>query len=165
MNRRLFLAVLPAALAAGCGFRLRRQDDIPFASLYLDAPHESAVVQRVRSMLGTSGNTRLVASADEAEAVLKMGREVRSKTILSLSGAGRVTEYRLGLNLGYHVSRRDGHLFAAPENIELTRDMTYDDAQLLAKGAEEQLLYRDMENSAALRIMRRLQNISPGNPR
>jgi len=41
--------------------------------------------------------------------------------------------------------------------------MTYDDSQLLAKGAEEQLLYRDMEDMAALRIMRRLQNLKPGN--
>jgi LPS-assembly lipoprotein len=40
--------------------------------------------------------------------------------------------------------------------------MTYDDAQVLAKAAEEQLLYRDMEENAAQRILRRLQAIKPG---
>lgn len=163
MKRRLFLAAIPAALAAGCGFQLRRLEGIPFASLYVDAPTGSAVAQRIRNLLVSNKNTRLAASAGEAEAVLKLAPETRSKAILSLSGAGRVTEYRLGLRLSYSVSGRDGRMLAEAETIELSRDMTYDDALLLAKGAEEQLLYRDMEDSAARRIMRRLQSIKPGN--
>ena len=55
-----------------------------------------------------------------------------------------------------------GRPLAAAETIELSRDITYDDAQVLAKSAEEQLLYRDMDDSAARRIMRRLQSIGPG---
>lgn len=162
MKRRLFLAVLPAALAAGCGFQLRRVDGIPFASLYVDAPPDSVVAQRLRTLLATDRRTRLAASAAEAEAVLKLTREERTRTILSLSGAGRVTEYRLGLRLRYSVSGRDERVLAAPETIELNRDMTYDDSQLLAKGAEEQLLIRDMDDTAALRILRRLQSIDSG---
>ncbi len=163
MNRRHFLALVPAALAAGCGFQLRRMEGIPFASLYVDAPSGSAVAQRIRNLLVSNRNTRLAAAAGEAEAVLKLASEARSKTILSLSGAGRVTEYRLGLHLSYSVSSRDGHILAEPETIELNRDITYDDALLLAKGGEEQLLYRDMEDNAARRIVRRLQSVKPGN--
>jgi LPS-assembly lipoprotein len=163
MNRRLFLAAIPAAFAAGCGFQLRRVTEMPFASLHIAAPPGSAVAQRVQAMLGASKKTRLVATAGEADAVLQLEQEARSKSILSLSGAGRVTEYRLGLHLTYSVSGKDGRTLAAPESIELSRDMTYDDALILAKGAEEQLLYRDMDDSAALRILRRLQNIPPGN--
>jgi LPS-assembly lipoprotein len=162
MNRRLFLAALPAVLVSGCGFKLRRVAEIPFASLYVDAPHGGAVAQRIRSALTSNKHTRLAASTGEADAVLQLGQEARSKTILSLSGAGRVTEYRLGLRLTYSVSDKDGRSLAAPETIELMRDMTYDDAQVLAKSTEEQLLYRDLEDSAALRIMRRLQNLPPG---
>ncbi len=163
MNRRLFLAALPAALAAGCGFQLRRLDGIPFASLYVEAPPGSMVAQRIRNVLASNRNTRLAATASEAEAVLQIGEETRSKTILSLSGAGRVTEYRLSLRLTYSVSSRDGGVLAEPETIELIRDMTYDDSLLLAKGAEEQLLYRDMDDGAAKRIVRRLQALKPGN--
>ena len=162
MNRRLFLAALPAALATGCGFRLRRFEGLPFASLYIDAPPGSVVAQRIHTLLSADGKTRLVASATEADAILRIAREERTKTILSLSGAGRVTEYRLGLRLRYSVDGRDERVLAAPETIELIRDMTYDDAQLLAKGAEEQLLIRDMDESAALRILRRLKNIDAG---
>jgi LPS-assembly lipoprotein len=162
MKRRLFLVAMPALLAAGCGFKLRRLDSLPFASVYIDAPPGSAVAQRIRDALVGDGNAQVAASAGEAEAVLKLGQELRSKSILSLSGAGRVTEYRLGLQVGYSISGKDGRSWAVPETIELVRDMTYDDAQVLAKGAEEQLLYRDMEETAALRILRRLQDIPPG---
>ena len=163
MNRRLFLTALPAALVAGCGFQLRRLDGIPFASIYVDAPPDSDVAQRIISALKTNKTTRLAASAAEADAVLKLDKEQLSKTILSLSGAGRVTEYRLGLNMSYTVSGKNERSLAAPEMIELSRDMTYDDAQLLAKSAEETLLYRDMADAAARRIIRRLQSLKPGN--
>lgn len=162
MNRRFFLAALPAALAAGCGFQLRRVEGIGLASMYVDAPPSSAVAQRIRSILTTNRKTRLATNAAEAEAVLKITKEERTKVILSLSGAGRVTEYRLGLRLSYSVEGKEGHTLAAPEVIELTRDITYDDTKVLAKGAEEQLLYRDMEDNAIQRIVRRLQAIKPG---
>jgi LPS-assembly lipoprotein len=160
MKRRELLALIPAVLASGCGFQLRRHDDLPFASLYIDAPPGSAVAQRLRTLLAANRKLTLAASVDETAAVLKISREERSKTILSLSGAGRVTEYRMTLKLTYSVSGKDERVLAAPEVIELYRDMTYDDTLLLAKGAEEQLLYRDMDDNAAVRIVRRLQAIA-----
>lgn len=162
MKRRSFLVLLPAALVAGCGFKLRRVEGMPFASLYLDAPQGGAVAQRVQAALRGSDSVRLTQSASEAEVVLKIAGEERSKTILSLSGAGRVTEYRLGLRLIYSIEGNDGRVLAAPETIELLRDLTYDDQLLLAKGAEEQLLYRDMDEVAARRILRRLNRLDLG---
>ena len=134
-----------------------------FSSIYIDAPPGSQVAQRIRSMLAASKHVRITATASEAEAVLKLTLEDRKKTILSLSGAGRVTEYRLGLQLSYTVSGANQSTLAEPDLIDLSRDMTYDDALLLAKATEEQLLYRDMDESAARRILRRLQALKPGN--
>ncbi|MFO7542631.1 MAG: LPS assembly lipoprotein LptE [Thiobacillus sp.] len=165
MNRRLFLTAIPVALAAGCGFQLRRLDGMPFASLYIDAPSGSEVAQHIRKALAAHKGLRLTASVAEAEAVLTLSQENRKKTILSLSGAGRVTEYRLSLQLTYSISGQGDRSIAVPETIELNRDMTYDDSQLLAKSAEEQLLYRAMDENAALRIMRRLQNLAPSERR
>lgn len=163
MNRRLFLAAIPAALAAGCGFQLRRLDAIPLASLYIDAPPGSVIAARIREMLALSQDTRLTATAAEAEGVLKITHEERNKAILTVSGAGLVTEYRLSLLLTYAIQGKDAHTLAEPETIELNRDMTYSDSQLLAKGDEEQLLYRSMDDGAAVRIIRRLQALKPGN--
>jgi len=161
MNRRLFLTLVPAALAAGCGFQLRRVGSLPFASLHIDAPAGSLVDPRLRSLLVADKQTKLTATAGEAEAVLKITQEERVKTIFTLTGGGRVSEYRLSLKLSYSVSGKDGRALAAPETFELSRVLTYDDSLLLAKGAEEQLLYRDMDDNAALRIMRRLQALKP----
>jgi LPS-assembly lipoprotein len=160
MNRRLFLALIPAALATGCGFQLRRYDGLPFASLYLDAPG-SALAPRLRNMLATDKATRLTTTAAEAEAVLKITQEERVKSILTLTGGGRVSEYKLTLKISYVVLGKDGTELAAPETFELVRSMTYDDSLHLAKGAEEQLLYRDMDENAALRIVRRMQTLKP----
>ena len=160
MKRRLFLALVPAALAAGCGFQLRRYDGIPFGSLFIDAPG-SAVAQRLRTMLATDKTTRLTEGVTEAEAVLKITQEERVKSILTLTGAGRVSEYRLSLKLAYVILAPGGRELAAPESLELQRIMTYNDELVLAKGAEEQLLYRDMDDDAALRIVRRMQTLKP----
>jgi LPS-assembly lipoprotein len=161
MNRRLFLSLIPAALAAGCGFHLRRYDGLPFTSLYIDAPAGSAVAQRLRTMLASDKTTALTATAAEAEAVLKITQEARVKSIFTLTGGGRVSEYTLNLKLSYTVLARGGRELAAPETFELVRSMTYDDSLVLAKGTEEQLLYHDMDDNAALRIVRRMQTLKP----
>lgn len=161
MNRRIFLSAIPIALLAGCGFQLRRVEGIPFASVYVDAPPGSAVAQRIIAAIKADETTRLASSAAEAEAVLTLDQEKLGKTILSLSGAGRVTEYRLSLTLRYSVSGKNGRVLATPEVLELSRDITYDNSALLAKAGEESLLYRDMEGNAARRILRRLQALSP----
>jgi LPS-assembly lipoprotein len=64
------------------------------------------------------------------------------------------------LNLVYSISGKDKRLLAEPETIDLSRDMTYSDTDQLAKNAEEKLLYRDMDDNAALRIIRRMQALS-----
>ena len=151
----------PAALLAGCGFKLRRLEGIPFARLRLDAPPGSAVGEVIRKSLVSGGFAQLVDTAAQAEAVLKIAPEVTTKTILSLSGAGRVTEYRLLYRVNYSVFTPDGRPWVESELIELTRDYTYSDAAYLAKSAEESLLYRDMQYQAAQQILRRLRSLKP----
>jgi len=44
-----------------------------------------------------------------------------------------------------------------PSNsVQLTREMTFADTQILAKESEEQLLFRDMQVEAVQQILRRL---------
>lgn len=159
-RRGLLVALAAAGALAGCGFELRRLDGLPFSALHIDAPADSVAAKRLAELLRRDGSVRVVERAADADAVLKLTGETRRRVILSLSGAGRVKEFRLEYRLSYSLAGKAGGPGFEPEKIELNRDFTYDDSQLLAKGAEEQLLYRDMEDDAVQRIVRRLRSLS-----
>jgi LPS-assembly lipoprotein len=156
MRRRHFLLALALPLA-GCGFQLRGTQRIPYRSIYIQTPdRESAIVRRLEQTLKDYQIT-LGASAGEAEAVLVLSQERKNRTILALSGGGRVREYRLNYAINYSLSDRDGKVVYPDSMIQLTRDFTYDDNLYLAKNAEEAFLYRDLEGDAVEQILRRLR--------
>jgi LPS-assembly lipoprotein len=49
-----------------------------------------------------------------------------------------------------------GGEYVPPSVVQLSRDVTYNDAEILAKEAEEQLLFRDMQSDMVQQVMRRL---------
>jgi LPS-assembly lipoprotein len=58
-----------------------------------------------------------------------------------------------------------GNDYIPPTQIALTRDITFNDTDVLAKEAEEQLLFRDMQNDMVQQIMRRLASARRPAPR
>ena len=49
--------------------------------------------------------------------------------------------------------------------VQLTRDVTYNDADILAKESEEQLLFRDMQSDMVQQVMRRLAAVERIKPK
>jgi LPS-assembly lipoprotein len=148
-------AALTAALLGGCGFQLRGQAQLPFETLHI--PGGTPLVVELRRNLAAASTTRLVNSPTEAQAVLGFTQEMRDKLILSFNSAGRVQEYQLRYRVGFRVTDpKSGKVFVASNEILLTRDVTYNDAQVLAKETEEALLYRDMQNDMVQQILRRM---------
>ena len=82
--------------------------------------------------------------------------DAREKNILSLSGGGRVREFQLRYRVGFRVHDGKGGDYVPQSLIQLTRDVTFNDSEILAKEAEEQLLFRDMQSDMVQQIMRRL---------
>jgi LPS-assembly lipoprotein len=154
MRTRLLLALLVAALVAGCGFQLRGQATLPFASLHV--PGNSPLLAELRRNIRTGTPTRLVDTTTGAEAVFEVANEVREKVILSLDTTGRVREFQLRYRVAFRVHDGKGLTWLAPGEIILTRDISFNDGQVLAKEAEEALLYRDMQTDMVQQIMRRL---------
>ncbi len=153
----LVLALAISSLTAGCGFQLRGQADIPYSSVYVDGNPGSALVLNLQRIIRSGGHKeRLAASSAQAERSIQIMSEVRNKIILSLSGAGRVREYQLQYRVKYRLLAPQGKEILLPTEIILTRDMSYSDAYIIAKGEEEQQLYRDMQNDAAQQILRRI---------
>lgn len=152
--RIVLVALLSAALAA-CGFRLRGTAELPFETVYVPGATGGIALDLKRSIQAGTG-ARVVDDPKQAEAVLQFIQEAREKEILSLTGAGRVREFQLRYRVGFRVHDGKGREFVPANTIQLTRDVTFNDAEVLAKEAEEQLLFRDMQNDMVQQIMRRL---------
>jgi LPS-assembly lipoprotein len=151
--RSLVLALL--LLLAGCGFHLRGTADVPFETLYLPNA-DSGIALDLRRYVQAGTRARVVDDPKRAEAILAFTEENREKNILSLTGAGRVSEFQLKYRVGFRVHDGKGGDYVPLTSIALTRDITFSDTDVLAKEAEEQLLFRDMQSDMVQQIMRRL---------
>jgi LPS-assembly lipoprotein len=151
--KKLLLLVL--MVLAGCGFRLRGTADLPFQTLYIPNAVTGIALDLKRSIQAGT-DAKMVEDAKAADAVLAFSHETRQKEILSLNAAGRVREFRLRYRVGFRVHDGKGNDYVPLSSMELTRDVSFNDAEVLAKEAEEQLLFRDMQSDMVQQIMRRL---------
>jgi LPS-assembly lipoprotein len=142
-------------LLPSCGFRLRGTADLPFSNLYVPGASSGIALDLARHVRAGT-NAKVVDDPKQADAVLQFTAETREKEILSLTGTGRVREFRLRYKVGWRVHDGKGYDFVPQNTLELTRDVSFNDAEVLAKEAEEQLLYRDMQGDMVQQIMRRL---------
>lgn len=144
-------------LLAACGFQLRSEANLPFNTLYVQAPAGSQFANQFRRVVSSGSSTRIIDNAKGAEATLILVSERREKNILSLSGTGRVSEYQLRYIMSYRVIDVNAVEIIPVTEIALRRDLSYSDAELLSKEAEDALLFRDMQNDAVQQLLRRLQ--------
>ena len=152
---RRALALLLLATLAGCGFQLRGSATLPFETVYVPGASGGIALDLKRNIQAGT-NAKVVDDPKNAQAVLEFSREERQKVILSLTGTGAVSEYQLRYLVSFRVHDAKGKDYVPTNTIELTRDVTFNDAQVLAKETEEQLLYRDMQSDMVQQIMRRL---------
>jgi LPS-assembly lipoprotein len=160
-SRALILAL--AFAVASCGFRLRGAAELPFQTLYLPGANAGIGLDLKRNIQAGTG-TKVVDNPAAAEAVLVFTQEARDKEILSLTSTGRVREFQLRYRVGFRVHDGKGADYVPASVIQLTRDVTYSDAEILAKEQEEQLLFRDMQSDMVQQIMRRLAAAKPQKP-
>jgi LPS-assembly lipoprotein len=149
------LLVLVLIVLAGCGFRLRGSADVPFQTLYIPNAVTGIALELKRSIQAAT-DAKVVDDPKGADALLQFSHETRDREILSLNAAGRVREYRLRYRVGFRVHDGKGNDYVPQSSLELTRDISFNDAQVLAKEAEEELLFRDMQNDMVQQILRRL---------
>ncbi len=183
MSRRTAPLPLAATLAcmllalslAGCGFKLRGAAPLPFAQAYVEAGAATVSAagiasgytsQRTASQIGPllrqnlTANGKLATGREAASVIIRLNEEGREKNILSLSGSGKVREYRLVQRVTLSAVDQDGKLILAPAIIQLNRDFSYSDEEIMAKEAEEVQLLREMEQDMLRLILRRLGYVS-----
>jgi LPS-assembly lipoprotein len=151
------LLVLALSLA-GCGFQLRQTPDFAFKSVYLAVAPTSQLGTELKRHLAAS-NVELVSDASQqaqAQAILDILSEVRTKTVVGVSATGQVREFQLRLNLKFRLRTPQGKELIPETELVQQRALTYDEVFALAKEGEEQLLYRNMQSDIVQQILRRM---------
>lgn len=160
MRRALLTAALVLPLAA-CGFKLRGARDLPFETIYLGFPPNSPFGTELARNIRAGTRTRVIEQRDKAEAVLEILGETREREVLALNAQGRAREFQLRLKLAFRLTDNKGREFIAPTQLGAQRDVSFNDAQVLAKESEEALLYRDMQTDLVQQLLRRLAAAKP----
>ena len=159
MRRRLLLSFVPVLTLAACGFRLRGAPDLAFQSLYVGAAANSPLISELKRNLGSLGSVQLIDDAarkDKAQAVLDVLSEQREKTVVGVSAAGQVREFQLRIRIKFRLRNSHGvELIPATELLQ-QRDISFNESAVLAKEAEEAVLYRDMQTDIVQQLIRRL---------
>ena len=165
MQRRVLLresfVLLAAAAAAlsGCGFALRKAPTFAFTTLFSSLPESSPLGVELRRSLEATRKVRVITDGrqlNEADVILDVLRDQREKSVIGLNASGQVREFQLRLRFRFKLRTQAGKELIPESEILQQRDISFNESAVLAKEAEEGLLYRDMQSDIVQQIMRRL---------
>ncbi len=156
-RRRILLAAPLLAVLAGCGFKLRGKQTFAFDTIAITPENGGAVATELVRYLGKA--VRPLAAVDGQEPVqviLDILQDVREKIVVGVNSSGQVREFQLRLRVQFRLRTPDGREIIAPTDMVQQRDISFNETAVLAKEAEEVLLYRDMQTDIVQQLMRRL---------
>jgi LPS-assembly lipoprotein len=162
MRRRAALVAVAspaAAMLAACGFQLRQPQPLPMRSIALvgftpDSPLRGVLVRELRD-----SGVALREDPAQADAVFDALADTRQKTVAASTAAGQVREVQLRVRLRFRLATPAGTLLLPPADLLLTRDLSYNETDALAKQQEEALLYRAMDEDIVGQVVRRLASV------
>ena len=170
MQRRAFLTVVAVSSVSlalpglgGCGFALRKAPNFAFSTLYSSLPESSPLGVELRRSLQATGKVKVISDPrliNEAQVILEPLLDQREKVVLSLNATGQVREFQLRLRFRFRLRTPAGKELIPASEISLQRDISFNESAVLAKEAEEALLYRDMQSDVVQQIMRRLAAVT-----
>ena len=149
--------LLSAIVVSGCGFHLQGRQPLPaaFSYTFVDAKDEQTdFVQDLRKALIAS-NVNVIATKGSSGAVITVHEDELTERILSVSARNIPTEYELTYQVRFSVMS-EGKTLIDKEEISATRDISFDEAQLLAKEREQEILSEALARDLVALVMRRL---------
>ncbi|MDR1647566.1 MAG: LPS assembly lipoprotein LptE [Zoogloeaceae bacterium] len=158
---RLLTFCLFTFLLSACGFHLRGAFDLPYQRFYITVAPDQVRGAELRRQIRAHHPEILVEDIKAADAVFREVGYHQDQIIAALNAEGRAREYQLRLTYSFRVDDPQGNALTPVNTIVLTRDLTYDDNQRLAKDQEIAFLWDDMNRDLALQILRRLTLTRP----
>ncbi|MEO8857558.1 MAG: LPS assembly lipoprotein LptE [Burkholderiaceae bacterium] len=159
MQRRLLLAQCGAWALAGCGFELRKAPTFAFDSIYVNVPESSPLANELKRNLASLKSLQLItdpAQQSKAQVVLEIPIELREKTVVGVNASGQVREFQIRLRVHFLLRTPQGKVLIPETEILQQRDISFNESAVLAKEAEEGLMYRDMQSDIVQQLLRRL---------
>jgi len=156
----LVLLTLLVLSTTACGFRLQGSTPLPFNTLLMNVPENTAFGADLRRAIkAASPNTELVEIATlPYEAALQQISETRTAREVSLNAQGRVEEYELTLTYTFNVVAADGEIILPNTTLRARRNLPFDDQVVQAKQGEEATLFSQMQESLVSRIVRQISS-------
>lgn len=156
----LLMLVVTALVLQGCGFHLRGMGGSAAlqGNLYVKGSTAEAELLRELRTLASSAGATLV-EAGEAELLLTIESSNYSKRVSAVSNSGRAEEYELRYQVIFSMQRGE-EVLASDQKLLVSRNMLFDENQVLAQSSEENQLLKEMQREVAQRILRRLQAVS-----
>jgi LPS-assembly lipoprotein len=152
--------ILALVTVAGCGFHLQGSGALPpaMARTYIDThrPH-TPFLATLTNTLRQRGSAVLTTSADDA-AVLDIVADETGQRVLSVSARNIPREYEVYYRVTFSL-KVGGETLIANETLVVTRSYTYDETQVLAKAAEEEVLRTALAEDLARRVVRRIESM------
>jgi LPS-assembly lipoprotein len=147
---------------SACGFHLQGRQPLPdaFAYTFIDAKDEQTdFVQDLRKALIAS-NVNVIRTKGSSGATISVHADELAERILSVSARNIPTEYELTYKVEFSVTS-GGKTLIDHEEISATRDISFDEAQLLAKEREQEILREALARDLVALTMRRLAALPP----
>ena len=152
--------VLAIAILTGCGFHLQGASRLPDDSrrVHIATSDElTPFAVEVRRAIERSGGT-IASGAAAADLVLRIERDRSGRRVLSVSARNTPQEYEIYYDVEYTVDRK-GQQVIERQPLELIRNLSFEDSQLLAKDREEAVLRDAMARDLAMLVVRRLESL------
>jgi len=153
-------AVLLVAALSGCGFHLQGRQPMPesFAYTFIDTQDEQTdFVQDLRKALIASG-AKVIRTQGSSGATVSVHDDELTEKILSVSARNIPTEYELTYRVKFSVTA-NGKTLIDNEEISATRDLSFEESQLLAKEREQEILREALARDLVALVMRRLASL------
>ena len=158
--RWLALLGLAALLLGGCGFKLRGDQNYAFQTLAVMPNPGAAVATELRRSFGDKVQVlEPEEPLQKAQVVIDILQEQREKVVVGISSSGQVREFQLRLRVKFKMRTPQGDELTPPTDLLQQRDISFNESAVLAKEAEEGLLYRDMQSDIVQQLMRRLAKV------
>ena len=134
-----------------CGYQLRGSEGMNLESISIDGG-SSDFVKVLKKKFKQSG---VKVQEKNSGKSLEIINNNFSRKILSLSSGGKVKEYQINYKVVFRIKTRDGE-WSAPINIEIDRDYTFDDKNIIAKTEEELRILKNIQEQLIRTIVTQL---------